>query len=302
MSLGTIRLRGGKPRPAHRSEIRVFTEVSCVLLQGLCCVTRARRLRGGLQNLPNHTFESCSADVGFNMKRLRHDAAERALKRHITPGQPTPQATFTPRSENRLLASASRICVLFFNFHWPKLTYLPTKVVTSVLWLNSLFFFYVLSNFHGEPGEAPSSISLNQWLVFFSGFFQPRPSTLHALHVSSSQRHSHLVLEVALVLAGKNTWRCQAAQAPRYHSARNNFERFRGFWELFSRFEFDVRHCENYFFERFEFLVCSKFNHMQRDCTCACAVACSHPHNSFSNVVASLTIHDNIFLCIYICI
>ena len=32
---------------------------------------------------------------------------------------------------------------------------------------------------------------------------------------------------------------------------------------------------------------------MQRDCTCACAVACLHPHNSISNVVVSLTIHDD---------
>ena len=44
------------------------------------------------------------------------------------------------------------------------------------------------------------------------------------------------------------------------------------------------------FFARFKFLVCSKFNHMQRDCTCACAVACLHPHNSISNVVVSVTI------------
>ena len=38
----------------------------------------------------------------------------------------------------------------------------------------------------------------------------------------------------------------------------------------------------NFFFERFDFLVCSKFNRMQRDCTCACAVASLHPHNSIS--------------------
>ena len=51
-----------------------------------------------------------------------------------------------------------------------------------------------------------------------------------------------------------------------------------------------------FLFERFELLVCSMFNHMQRDCTCACAVACLHPHNSISNVVVSLTIHNNIHL------
>ena len=36
--------------------------------------------------------------------------------------------------------------------------------------------------------------------------------------------------------------------------------------------------------ERFEFLVCSKFNHTQCGCTCACAVARLHPRNSISNV------------------
>ena len=35
---------------------------------------------------------------------------------------------------------------------------------------------------------------------------------------------------------------------------------------------------------------------MQRDSTCACAVACLHPHNSITNVVVSLTIHDNMLI------
>ena len=39
---------------------------------------------------------------------------------------------------------------------------------------------------------------------------------------------------------------------------------------------------------------------MQRDCTCACAVACLHPNNSISNVVVSLTIHDSKYIYIYI--
>ena len=63
-----------------------------------------------------------------------------------------------------------------------------------------------------------------------------------------------------------------------------------GFFELFSRFEFAFRHCERFFLNDSNF--CSKFNHMQRDCTCACAVARLHPHNSISNVVVSLIIHD----------
>ena len=50
------------------------------------------------------------------------------------------------------------------------------------------------------------------------------------------------------------------------------------------------------FFERFEFLVCSTFNHTQCGRTCACAVACLCPHNSISNVVVSVTIHDKVHI------
>ena len=39
---------------------------------------------------------------------------------------------------------------------------------------------------------------------------------------------------------------------------------------------------------------------MQRDCTCACAVACLYPHNSISNVVASVTIHDDMYIFTYL--
>ena len=44
--------------------------------------------------------------------------------------------------------------------------------------------------------------------------------------------------------------------------------------------------------------MCSKFNRTPCGLSCACAVACLCPHNSISNVVASLTIHDdmNIFV------
>ena len=82
-----------------------------------------------------------------------------------------------------------------------------------------------------------------------------------------------------------------------YYSHRNNFERFRVFLELMKRFKFDLS-LRNFFWW-FEFLMCSGFNHMQWDSTCACAVACLHPHNSISNVVVSLTIHDNTFIKVY---
>ena len=71
-----------------------------------------------------------------------------------------------------------------------------------------------------------------------------------------------------------------------YHSARNLFERFRGFWELISRFEFEFCRCGNYFFLKdSNFLVRS----------CECAVACLCPHNSILNVVAS-AIHDDKYI------
>ena len=76
----------------------------------------------------------------------------------------------------------------------------------------------------------------------------------------------------------------------RYHAARNLFERFRGFLELISRFEFEFCRRKLYIFERFEFLVCS----------CECAVACLCPRNSISNVVASVTIDANIYIYIYL--
>ena len=68
------------------------------------------------------------------------------------------------------------------------------------------------------------------------------------------------------------------------HVPGNKFERFRVFLVLISRFEFEFCRCVNFFFEEFEFLVCS----------CECAVACLCPRNSISNVVASVTIHDDI--------
>ena len=80
-------------------------------------------------------------------------------------------------------------------------------------------------------------------------------------------------------------------------SPGNQFERFRGCWNQLADSN-SIFVAAEIIFERFEFLVCSKFNHMQRDCTCACAAACLHPHNSIPNVVVSLTIHDNI--CIYV--
>ena len=71
----------------------------------------------------------------------------------------------------------------------------------------------------------------------------------------------------------------------------NDFESL----ELIGRFEFEFCRCGNYFFEGFEFLVFSKFNHTQCGRTCACAVACLCPLNSISNVVASMMIHDDMY-------
>ena len=80
---------------------------------------------------------------------------------------------------------------------------------------------------------------------------------------------------------------------------KTNSNNFGGFLELICRFEFELS-LRKLFFERFEFLVCSKFNHTQCGRTCACAVAFSHPHNSISNVVASVTIYDDMYIYSYV--
>ena len=56
------------------------------------------------------------------------------------------------------------------------------------------------------------------------------------------------------------SWLDRLVQMCVYHARRNQFERFRWFLELISRFEFEFRR-RGIFFEGFEFLVCSKFNH-----------------------------------------
>ena len=85
----------------------------------------------------------------------------------------------------------------------------------------------------------------------------------------------------------------RAQQLPQVVSPKNlnQFERFRVFLGLISRFEFEFRRYDNYFFERFEFLVCSKFNHTHHVAVNVCVLwpVCAH-NNSLSNVVASVTI------------
>ena len=95
-------------------------------------------------------------------------------------------------------------------------------------------------------------------------------------------------------------WRAYCRNKPPsgFPFARNKIRTISFFFsKLFSRFGFDFRR-RGFFFERFEFSVCSKFNHTQCGRICACAVACLYSHNSISNVVAYVTIHDDIFLCI----
>ena len=87
-----------------------------------------------------------------------------------------------------------------------------------------------------------------------------------------------------------------------YHSAENKFERFSGgFLELISKFEFEFRRRGNFFLKDSTFwCVQSSITHTPCGCPCVCAVACLHPHNSNSKVVASVTNHDNIYTNIFI--
>ena len=79
-----------------------------------------------------------------------------------------------------------------------------------------------------------------------------------------------------------------------------NSNDFGFFLELISRFEFEFLRCGN-FLNGFEFLVCSKFNHTHHVAVNVPVQwpVCAHP-NSISNVVVSLTIHDNIYINISI--
>ena len=84
-----------------------------------------------------------------------------------------------------------------------------------------------------------------------------------------------------------------------YHAVENQFERFRVFLELFSRFEFDCRRCEKMFLKDSNFCV----NHMQRDCTCACAVASLQPtqfHFECCGVLDDSRCHIYIYIYLYI--
>ena len=74
-----------------------------------------------------------------------------------------------------------------------------------------------------------------------------------------AQLHANSLVQMASSASGVAPAAVAAAHGV-CHVARNKFERFRGVLELISRFEMDVRRC-GFFFERFEFLVCSKFNH-----------------------------------------
>ena len=83
-----------------------------------------------------------------------------------------------------------------------------------------------------------------------------------------------------------------------HHSRPKPIRTISGLLELISRFEFDFRRFD-FFLNDSIFLVCSKFNHRQCFRTCAYAVACLYPHNSISNVMVSLTIHDTTYTYIY---
>ena len=88
---------------------------------------------------------------------------------------------------------------------------------------------------------------------------------------------------------------CRCVLTIRPETNSNNFEVFGINYQIRIRLS-----SSRFFFERFEFVVCSKYNHTQCGRTCACAMACLHPHNSISNVVASLTIDDDIYIYIYV--
>ena len=75
-----------------------------------------------------------------------------------------------------------------------------------------------------------------------------------------------------------------------YYSARNLNSNDFGVFGINYQIRIQILSLRELFFEGFELLVCS----------CECAVACLYPHNSSSNVVVSLTIHDDMFMYVFI--
>ena len=70
-----------------------------------------------------------------------------------------------------------------------------------------------------------------------------------------------------------------------------NSNDFGGFWNQLADSNSNFLVAEIKFFERFEFFGVFKVSsHTMCGRTCACAVACLHPHNSSSNVIVSVTI------------
>ena len=68
-----------------------------------------------------------------------------------------------------------------------------------------------------------------------------------------------------------------------------NSNDFGWFWNKLADWNSNFVVAKIIFFEGFEFLVRS----------CECAVACLYPRNSISNVVVSLTVHDDKYTYIY---
>ena len=85
----------------------------------------------------------------------------------------------------------------------------------------------------------------------------------------------------------------EATQGKSTIRVQTNSNDFGSFWNQLADSN-SVFFVAKIFFERFEFLVCSKFNHTHHVAVHVLVVASLGPHNSNSNVVVSVTIHDNI--------
>ena len=109
----------------------------------------------------------------------------------------------------------------------------------------------------------------------------------------SSEHHSPFLTLVEACFFVLSQFGAESVRPALGAAARNKFERFRGFLELISRFEFDFRRCGMYILNDSNFFGVFK---VQSDATrlymCMCC-GLFVPHNSISTVVVSLTIHDN---------
>ena len=123
----------------------------------------------------------------------------------------------------------------------------PTLLHRGAL-LNHIFAFPMLRRIRILPSVAlsfffTSRSSFSNRLLHLRGYWpHGSPTPQHSSFASAVPR------QLLCIAVRFSTFAVSSLLGSRYYSVQNQFERFRWFWELFSRFEFEFCRCENYIF------------------------------------------------------